>query len=188
MEIAETFRFVEGHNNRYLISDVGNVKSISIVIMRGNGKKYTIKGTTLKGELNNCGYKRVYLYSHKKKDRKYVHRLVAETFIPNPENKPQINHKNGIKIDNNVANLEWVTAKENCNHASIIGLYPRGNKHKGAKLSNDDILFIRKYKKGYYFNEKDEAKRVTFRWLADILGVSRSAIYAAYKGKTWTHI
>lgn len=68
------------------------------------------------------GYLRVGLHKNNRQFRKNVHRLVAEVFIPNPENKPFINHKNGIKDDNQVANLEWCTQAENIQHAWQTGL------------------------------------------------------------------
>ncbi len=77
-----------------------------------------------------------------------VHRLVAQKYIPNPENKPQVNHINGIKTDNRVSNLEWNTAKENIKHAFKTGLC--NNDYK-RKLTIDEVREIRsKYKTGNY--------------------------------------
>ena len=71
-------------------------------------------------ELTETGYLRVGLSIGKGKTKhEKIHRLVARTYIPNPENKPQVNHINEIRTDNNVSNLEWVTAKENNNHGTI---------------------------------------------------------------------
>ena len=78
----------------------------------------------LKLRKDKDGYSTVWLYGNGAKLKK-VHRLVAETFIPNPDNKPQINHKNGIKSDNFVSNLEWVSAKENLQHSYSV-LHRRG--------------------------------------------------------------
>ena len=85
----------------YFVSNLGNVKS--------KNKKLSLFTTP-------AGYKSVGLHINKTKKTFLVHRLVAEAFIPNPNNKPEVNHINGVKDDNNVSNLEWVTAKENTYH------------------------------------------------------------------------
>lgn len=72
-----------------------------------------------------------------------VHRLVAITFIPNPDNKPQVNHIDGNKTNNCVENLEWVTHKENFIHATSNGLRPIGEEHGRHKLTWDDVNYIR---------------------------------------------
>lgn len=96
-------------NSNYEISNFGNV--------RNKFKKNLI----FQGD-NGHGYKNVMLYNHQKRKVYYVHRLVANAFIPNPDNLPQVNHIDGNKSNNCVANLEWVTISENMIHASKNGL------------------------------------------------------------------
>lgn len=76
----------------------------------------------LKPLLNKVGYLQLGLYISGKQTRKYLHRLIAEAFIPNPENKPEVNHIDGNKQNNSISNLEWVTPSENRKHAYTIGL------------------------------------------------------------------
>lgn len=80
-------------------------------------------GTILQQQENKKGYAEVHIVSATSKKIR-IHRAVAEAFIPNPENKPQVNHKNGNKKDNRVENLEWCTAEENVQHALKSGLRP----------------------------------------------------------------
>ena len=89
---------------------------------------YNRKGIILKPVLDTSGYYRVTITFKNHKQKVFqVHRLIAKTFIPNPENKPQVNHKDGDKTNNNVENLEWVTVQENIVHAFQKGL------NKGSK-------------------------------------------------------
>ena len=90
---------------RYLVSNTGFVKGP--------------KGHILSGSITN-GYYRIGLYNGKNKKYEFVHRIVAKTFIPNPENKPIINHKDGNKLNNNIDNLEWCTQQENVIHARDV--------------------------------------------------------------------
>ena len=80
-----------------------------------------------------------------------AHRLVAEAYIPNPDNKPYVNHKDGNKQNNHVSNLEWCTAKENVQHAYDTGLAKgvSGTENSKSKLTEEDVLFIRANYKPY---------------------------------------
>lgn len=105
--MAEQFKKVIGNNN-YSISN--------------NGQLINRRGEVKTPQEDTDGYLKVDLYSGSKRSTKRIHRLVAEAFIPNPYNKPDINHKDGNKHNNSVANLEWVTKSENMRHAYQTGL------------------------------------------------------------------
>jgi len=100
---------IVGYSN-YLIYPDGKVSS------KRFPDRYLKQGT------RRGGYKYVTLCKDEKPKKYLVHRLVAEHYIPNPENKPLINHKNGIKTDNRIENLEWCTSSENNRHAHQMGL------------------------------------------------------------------
>ena len=111
-------------------------------------------GYKLKPQLNSNGYYRIYLSKNGKVTKKYIHRLVAKMFIPNPNDLPQVNHKDGNKLNNRAENLEWVTPKENIQHAFKKGLskIPCGenNYHYGKYGSQTPY-----HKKVYQYDEND---------------------------------
>lgn len=112
--------------------------------------------------------------------RCFAHRLVAKAFIPNPENKPEVNHIDGNKQNNDVSNLEWVTRKENIEHALRTGLSnPRGENNGYSKYTEKQIREA---------CELMENPKNNPRYVALITGISRTSLYYIRIGKEWTHI
>lgn len=141
---SETWLPVKGYEGLYEVSDFGNVRSLDKRDRRG----YLHRGKELKKVPIGRGYVASCLSVDGKVDKAYNHRLVAEAFIPNPDGKPDVNHKDGNKKNNVVGNLEWVTHSENGKHSfAVLGRpHPRGMLGKqGAnrKFTREQIEAIR---------------------------------------------
>ena len=129
-ETNEEWRDIHGFEGVYQVSSLGNVKSLERRVNTWNAYK-TLKTQYLKPQ------KRGKYLSVGLQGRQYaVHRLVAEAFIPNPKNKPQVNHKNEDKSDNRVDNLEWVTAKENINYGTCLTRRAETQRKLGNQINN----------------------------------------------------
>lgn len=125
-KIEEHFKPIKGYEELYEVSNLGMVKNIKF-------------NKILKPVTDSDGYYVVGLHGHNKRSIKKIHRLVAIAFIPNLENKPQVNHINAIKNDNRIVNLEWATAKENVNHAEMMGLYKLKRIADSKRLSRQTL-------------------------------------------------
>lgn len=99
------------------MKDIKGYKGVYAITSCGKVWSYT-RHKFLQPRITRCGYYEVQLYSKNKSKQYRVHRLVAETYIPNPENKPEVNHKDENKLNNCINNLEWVTSKENMNYGT----------------------------------------------------------------------
>ena len=123
--MEEIWKDVQGYEGYYQVSNLGRVKSLKrhapYDTKYGKRAKYVNEKILAETEAHN-GYSRVHLRTETTNMNKLIHRLVAETFIPNPLNKPQINHIDGNKKNNCVSNLEWATQSENMQHAFRTGL------------------------------------------------------------------
>ena len=117
----EVWKDIEGYEGLYQVSNKGRIKSLK----KKFGKQET--EIIMKPNMEWCGYLRVGLIKDKKAKMYAVHRLVAKTFIANPENKPIVNHIDGNKANNEVENLEWATYKENSNSSKKLKSSKRYN-------------------------------------------------------------
>lgn len=171
--MQEIWKDIEGYEGLYQVSNLGNIKSLKRKTW--NGYIFVQKeDLILKPGLNAKKYLYVSLSKDNKTHTYRVHRLVAQTFIPNPENKPQVNHIDGNKSNNNVDNLEWCTNSENQIHAFKLGLKPSfiGSKNPNCKKINQydlDGNFIKQWNSFY------DIKR--------ILNIDRSLIWRCCIGK-----
>jgi len=134
--MKEIWKDIDGYNGVYKVSNIGNVI---------NAKK----NKKLKQQIDRYGYPQIKLSKNGYGCYKNIHRLVAKAFIPNPKNKPQVNHINHIRSDNRTENLEWNTAIENVYNKKYYC-----NGHKIIRMSLFDIKKAHKmYKKGYSISE-----------------------------------
>lgn len=152
--LEEVWKDAVGFEGRYQVSNYGRVKSLGFYNAK---RKCFRKGVILKQGINSKGYLRVNIKNcNSLRKNCQVHRLVAQAFIPNPNNMPEVNHINGIKSDNRVENLEWVSAKQNTQHALKNGLR-KSYYRPVCKIKNG--IVIEEYESIMEASKKNNVKR-----------------------------
>lgn len=164
----EQWKQIEGYEGLYEVSNYGRVKSLERFITDSVGRRRKIKTKLIKLVLSNRGY---YMFTLNKVPV-LVHRVVANSFIPNPDNKPQVNHIDGNKQNNHISNLEWCTNSENQSHAI-------NNELKYSILNKEDVIKIKQLLHN---------KKLTYEEIGNMFGVHRSTIKAIQYNKNWKHI
>jgi len=175
----EEWAAIEGFEGLYEISDLGRVRSIDRIQINSKGIQRRDKGRILTLVDRGNDYLFVSLSKNNKKHNFSVHTGVAQAFIPNPENRPQVNHKDGDKRNNVKTNLEWATAQENSIHAfeNNLRISVKGESHGGNKLTEMQVLEIRRM-----------STNSSHQSIADMFDVSRSAVSKIVRRDMWKHI
>jgi hypothetical protein len=169
----ELFKDIPGYEGRYQVSNLGRIK------VHREKQKYkpmlcSIRATN---SLSN-GYKNITLGFKSRKKTFLIHRIVMLAFYGPPGGGMVVNHKDGIKYNNNLKNLEYITQKENIAHARENGKIPRGEQHYFSKFSEKDIIKVKKL----------IADGLTQKEVAHLFNVRQPTIHKIITGKTWSHL
>jgi hypothetical protein len=171
--MEEVWKDIEGFESIYQVSNLGRVRSLDRYVKAYNANKgcitdYFRRGKTLKQQKVLGGYNAVQLLEHSRKHPKFVHRLVAEAFIQNPDNLPEVNHKDENKQNNRADNLEWCTGVYNKNYGTGKWRKTKNRRKRVQRLTLDDKPLAT------YESTRDAARKT---------GYTQSNIAAACRGE-----
>jgi hypothetical protein len=183
-QIEEIWKPIIGWEDTYQVSSWGRVRSLPRIVKSRSPNGRLMKGKIRTPNLRSHGYIQFNLYDkeNKKFKAKNLHRIIAEAFIPNPENKKCINHIDANPSNNALSNLEWCTHQENVSHAVRLGLFrdQNGQKNNMVVLSDDDVIKIKTMLKNGLSCHKIHKHYFSH--------VSSGAIRAIKENRTWVHI
>lgn len=177
--MKEIWKVVIGYEGFYEVSSIGKIRSKDRYVNATNGSTQLKKGIILKSPIDKYGYHKIKLSKYGKVKDFTVHRLVALNFVKNIFNKPQVNHKDGNKLNNKVDNLEWMTISEQSIHAYKYNLKSKtGIKNSMVKLTEEEVKKIKEM--------LDMGSRVGE--ISKEFNVTSSCISSIKSGRIWKHI
>lgn len=176
---------ITGYEDLYAVTEEGRVWSKPRKWIGSNHSVHTSYGHWLAEQKHKRGYRFYVLCINGKARNHLTHRLVARAFIPNPNDLPEVNHKDCDKTNNNVSNLEWISSRANYDHAIANGRFrcltrntARGERHSNAKLTENDVLELR------HLHDFGFGARI----LADVYGIGKTTASHVIRRENWTHI
>jgi len=177
----ESYKDINGHEGYYKISEGGNVRTVDHIVIRSNGRPHHVRERILRPRTCAGGYLNVALLKDGHRSQHRIHRLVANAFIPNPDNKPEVNHEDFDVSNNCVSNLSWCTSSDNRMHTVRHGRHYRtnGSNSGRSKLTEEIVIAIR---------DQYEPYKITAKMLSQKHGVSISTIERIVSNKSWNHI
>lgn len=170
----EIWKDIKGYEGSYQVSNLGNVKSLDREMMVNGGIKQYYSQVR-KPSVMKDGYLAMTLWRDSKGKSLRVSRLVAAAFLENPDGYDQVNHKDGIKENNNVDNLEWCSSSQNAQHALRVGLRKSGENHSCSKLTNFQVRQVPNLL----------AQGFSQKYISNLYGVSYSTIKNICQGRKW---